>query len=164
MKNRPGKNKHLHALFALAIAAASCTRTHDTALHFEKNGAVYDFKRLADGAAAEKAHGFLKLTVGSFNRDHASPYPGTVSQNVVCDKSLAPKPAKFSNGEVEFDGYEIYADQRGTLNSCEAERAVQRAYWGFMKCEKTSAEYEIKVTYPKAVTSIQSELLSLHCL
>lgn len=92
--------------------------------------------------------------LASYYKEFESPYPGTVSEKVVCTDDV--KPRRLSSVDSESmmsEGVLLYANSRYAHGDCDPKDLMYQALHALIHCKKSNITYEFKYFIKKSETS-----------
>lgn len=120
---------------------------------------------------AKSANELTKITVmkllGLFDSAR-SPYPGAITNEVVCQDDFKPKGGVFTNTVgVDVSFYTGYLDSRMQYGSCVEDQVAYHGSLGIFYCPNIREWYEVELIAPKGKTEpsdwYKSLFYTVHC-
>lgn len=79
-----------------------------------------------------------------------SPYPGAISNKVVCGDEFIPKVQKIvTTSGMEVNYYSAFLNNRLQYGSCTEEQNLFRSYSAFFYCQNTQEWYQVEIIVPE---------------
>lgn len=95
-----------------------------------------------------------------------SPYPGEISDEIVCERKYVPDMRRDTVNGVDVNFFSAFLSDRLTYGACTADTAVNKVFGVFFYCPATrrqiSIEWIIPVAEPPQIDDL-TRLKSLHC-
>lgn len=92
--------------------------------------------------------------LASYYKEFESPYPGTVSEKIVCTDAVKPRRLASANTEnMIVEGALLYANSRYAHGDCDPKDLTQEALHALVHCKKSKLTYEVKYFIQKSDTS-----------
>ncbi len=97
-----------------------------------------------------------------------SPYPGAITNEVVCQDQFKPKGGVFTNNKnIDVSFYTAYLDGRMQYGSCVEDQVSYRGSLGIFYCPNVREWYEIELLVPKGQKEpsdgYKSLFYAVHC-
>lgn len=92
--------------------------------------------------------------LASYYKEFESPYPGTVSDKIVCTDAV--KPRRLASAHTEsmiVEGAILYANSRYAHGDCDPKDLTHEALHALVHCKKSKLTYEIMYFIQKSDTS-----------
>ncbi len=117
-------------------------------------------QRVSSADAEQTLEGSVTRMKALFENAPA-PYPGEISDTIVCDKAFAPTYAERSpttDGSLKY--FIGYLNNRMTFGSCSVDQAVYKGIMGFMYCPNRAVIVRVELIAPTREFQANEEVLT----
>jgi len=158
-------------LFAAGLLATACTRSSSGPYVFQDHLSLKDFSPAS--ATAQDEHSVTlekngaRLRLRALRPDNVvtarilinthideifdpppAPYPGYISNKVVCDQAFRPQLVSLQIDKLFFGGKRFFANSRFTPGECSADNAKMLYFRGIVSCATEGPFFDLEYFIP----------------
>ena len=118
---------------------------------FEKEGAILKLKVIpgVEGTEAKKMIDGKMLTIEALYGNELSPYPGMISNEIVCSGDMIPKKQEIREGSLAIPYFVVALTDRFAYGNCVESETPYRGIIAWAYCPGKREYRQLELIYPK---------------